>query len=225
MSYQSSNNTNNRAYQSTQRQQRNTRPLCRFFNNGFCKFGEDCNFSHELPASSSVDAAVAGVASSTAIVSTESNSTPLCRYFARGKCRYGDSCMFSHDLLSTGSSSAVCMEASTAEDQGQKLKSDSSSTMELKKESKEKEYSCGICFEDIKKSEKRFGLLAGCDHVFCNECLMNWRTARSPAITAPSATATANRRCCPICRKHSGKFSHLFFILAMILVMFHLRMR
>jgi len=113
--------------------------------------------------------------------------------------------MFSHDLLSTGgSSSAVCMEAtSTAEDQGQKLKSDSSSTMELKKEPKEKDYSCGICFEDIKKSEKRFGLLAGCDHVFCNECLMNWRTARSPAITAPSATATANRRCCPICRKHS----------------------
>jgi hypothetical protein len=34
---------------------------------------------------------------------------------------------------------------------------------------------CCICLESIKKMFKSFGILESCNHVFCYECIMNWR--------------------------------------------------
>jgi E3 ubiquitin-protein ligase makorin len=42
---------------------------------------------------------------------------------------------------------------------------------------------------------RRFGLLVGCDHAFCLDCIRSWRKQAE----AQSSSA----RCCPICRQPS----------------------
>ena len=57
-------------------------------------------------------------------------------------------------------------------------------------------YQCGICFDDMNARKlKRFGLLSSCDHVFCFDCLKNWRETRF--------LNDRMVKCCPQCRKHS----------------------
>ena len=63
-----------------------------------------------------------------------------------------------------------------------------------------KKLKCTICmdvvWEKTSKSERRFGLLEACDHVFCLACIREWR-----------ATKTADNsaiRGCPTCRKPSN---------------------
>jgi len=50
----------------------------------------------------------------------------------------------------------------------------------------------------------RFGLLSGCEHVFCWACLMKWRKEGTEEAD--------NRRCCPTCRELSDFVvpSHFF---------------
>eukprot|EP00953_Heterococcus_sp_UTEX-ZZ885_P005696 3530-Heterococcus_DN1.PRE.8 len=54
---------------------------------------------------------------------------------------------------------------------------------------------CGICFDSIAACGKRFGLLTGCDHVFCLECIRTWRKSTSVEKDVS--------RSCPCCREHS----------------------
>lgn len=50
--------------------------------------------------------------------------------------------------------------------------------------------------EMILSSGKKLGLLPGCNHIFCLECLRVWRTGSSEK-------ARENARLCPLCRKTS----------------------
>ncbi|OAF64499.1 hypothetical protein A3Q56_07793, partial [Intoshia linei] len=63
-----------------------------------------------------------------------------------------------------------------------------------------KELICEICmitiFEKKKNSEKRFGLMQSCDHIFCLGCIRQWRNEFS--------ANRKNRRKCPICRISSN---------------------
>ena len=54
---------------------------------------------------------------------------------------------------------------------------------------------CGICLEPIVAAKLRFGLLEGCDHAFCVECIRGWRATHE---TRPDVT-----RSCPECRAPS----------------------
>ena len=72
---------------------------------------------------------------------------PTCIYFAKGECKRGDNCRYKHEKpLSTeaGPSAAPCVEP---EDESKDV--------------------CGICFDQ----PEEFGLLVGCDHIFCLECV------------------------------------------------------
>ncbi|KAL7566307.1 hypothetical protein ACA910_013632 [Epithemia clementina (nom. ined.)] len=96
-----------------------------------------------------------------------------CPYFAKGCCRYGDYCQLRHDpndllVPKTMGASAEC---------------DSTNAV------------CGICLEDVKQVGHKFGLLSCCRHVFCFECLMEWRKEGSEEAE--------DRRSCPACRKKS----------------------
>jgi len=52
---------------------------------------------------------------------------------------------------------------------------------------------CGICFESIVEVPgRRFGLLTGCTHAFCLDCIRQWRGR----IDLPKETV----RSCPLCR-------------------------
>ncbi|KAI6654637.1 hypothetical protein LOD99_1032 [Oopsacas minuta] len=57
---------------------------------------------------------------------------------------------------------------------------------------------CAICYEEVLSksfSERRFGILLGCLHVFCLSCIRKWRTNSGGDKNAV--------RSCPLCRTHS----------------------
>eukprot|EP00569_Conticribra_weissflogii_P005533 CAMPEP_0171344662 /NCGR_PEP_ID=MMETSP0878-20121228/19864_1 /TAXON_ID=67004 /ORGANISM="Thalassiosira weissflogii, Strain CCMP1336" /LENGTH=259 /DNA_ID=CAMNT_0011847897 /DNA_START=224 /DNA_END=1003 /DNA_ORIENTATION=+ len=54
---------------------------------------------------------------------------------------------------------------------------------------------CGICLENVYAVRRKFGLLSCCNHVFCFDCLMEWRKEGSEDVRS--------RRVCPTCRKSS----------------------
>jgi hypothetical protein len=64
---------------------------------------------------------------------------------------------------------------------------------------------CGICWENIYTSKKRFGLLSCCDHKFCISCIRKHRqNVQLPKL---------NRNGCPVCRVTSfGYCSSKFFL-------------
>ncbi len=57
-------------------------------------------------------------------------------------------------------------------------------------------YICEICSDDIIGNGGRFGLLENCDHVFCLNCIREWRNQREKQDRE-------NLRKCPICRVDS----------------------
>ena len=57
-------------------------------------------------------------------------------------------------------------------------------------------YVCEICSEDIVSRGVRFGLLENCDHIFCLNCIREWRSQREKQDRH-------NLRKCPICRVDS----------------------
>lgn len=65
---------------------------------------------------------------------------------------------------------------------------------------------CGICLEDLSVSsadkisiqEKKFGLLSGCNHIFCIECIKSWRSHATH--NQISQSERDSRLCCPVCR-------------------------
>ena len=52
---------------------------------------------------------------------------------------------------------------------------------------------CGICKEGVLERGHQFGLLTGCNHAFCVQCIREWR-----GVLHQKKEAT---RACPMCRK------------------------
>lgn len=124
---------------------------------------------------------------------------PLCRFFVlQGHCRYGDECNFSHTLPQGGVVEARKQIPCRFFLQGNCRYGD---RCELRHDNpdgadKEEALTCGICLEPVgNEYNKRFGLLEGCDHVYCMECVMTWRSEGS--------SEAQDRRVCPSCRTKS----------------------
>lgn len=56
---------------------------------------------------------------------------------------------------------------------------------------------CCICLDKVLASGKQFGILDGCDHTFCLDCIRGWRS------TYDKRTGKHHYRTCPICRRNS----------------------
>jgi E3 ubiquitin-protein ligase makorin len=98
-----------------------------------------------------------------------------CPFFAKGYCKYGGFCQLRHD-----ENDLVVAPTRSEEEE---------------EEESQQNYTCGICLEDVTKMGHKFGLLSCCNHMFCFECLMEWRKQGSKEAE--------DRRSCPTCRKHS----------------------
>ncbi len=55
---------------------------------------------------------------------------------------------------------------------------------------------CGICFENIVQSGRRFGMLSHCAHAYCLPCIRSWR---GTGVDGKRDTV----RACPLCREES----------------------
>ena len=62
---------------------------------------------------------------------------------------------------------------------------------------------CGICMEVVwekeKASDKRFGILENCNHIFCLPCIRKWRASKGGALGLENKVVKA----CPECRVKS----------------------
>ncbi|KDN42781.1 hypothetical protein RSAG8_06535, partial [Rhizoctonia solani AG-8 WAC10335] len=76
-----------------------------------------------------------------------------CYYYNKGYCRRGASCWYLHAEPASGSK-----EASS-------------------KPKESEDHVCSICFD----VPTEFGLLAGCSHIFCLKCIMDWRSSKNKA--------------------------------------------
>jgi len=146
--------------------------LCKFFVMGGCKKGESCRFSHEISNTTSETTSPSNVSTRKGWHPDGPGAFP-CKFFAQGSCFKGDMCNFSH---SKSEEPVPTMSVKTDDDN-----------------------TCAICFEDVVQNGRKFGILVGCDHVFCLECIRGWR--RKGEKQTSSGTAAA--RSCPLCRQPS----------------------
>ncbi|KAJ0050310.1 hypothetical protein NL108_016892 [Boleophthalmus pectinirostris] len=126
------------------------------------------------------------------------DSAPLCPYLLTGECRYGDECVYLH-----GDRCEVCgLHLLHPTDAAQRREHEKLCLLEFEADMENafnaqmsQDKVCSICMEvvvqKLGQSERRFGILSSCDHVFCLSCIRKWRHA-------PFANDVV--KACPECR-------------------------
>ena len=118
----------------------------------------------------------------------ETEKREVCKtYVLRNRCTYGDECMFLHTKDLEIIKQTLCKFKTHCMKRGCQF------GHEVQPESPDiSDDNCGICWENIYTSKKRFGLLSDCDHKFCIDCVKKHRSNEE--------LPKANRRTCPLCR-------------------------
>jgi E3 ubiquitin-protein ligase makorin len=118
--------------------------------------------------------------------SLEDDPTPLrqilpisCKFYQNGDCRYGDDCRYRHD------------------DVDEEDEEDGDCKVAGEIQEAESTTACCVCMEPI----QTYGLLSGCEHIFCIACISAWRNeAKEKKRSTDELRA---KRGCPVCRQHS----------------------
>uniref|UniRef100_A0A7S2WI76 RING-type E3 ubiquitin transferase n=1 Tax=Mucochytrium quahogii TaxID=96639 RepID=A0A7S2WI76_9STRA len=120
----------------------------------------------------------------------DASSGPVCKFFLAGNCRFGDTCRNTH-TVQTQEQQEHTEVISRCEQDVEMTEFERECSVDLE---------CGICLENIMQtSTKRFGILTGCDHVFCLKCIKDWRSSD----TKSSENGQVLVRRCPLCREPS----------------------
>ena len=101
---------------------------------------------------------------------SSSRSRVACKFYAQGYCRRGNQCYFYHSVEAPSSASAPVEETEYQD--------------------------CSICYE----TPKEYGLLTGCNHVFCLSCIRKWRSKSSKGDDLRHSNVLNE---CPVCRSES----------------------
>ncbi|KAK6043625.1 hypothetical protein COOONC_18870 [Cooperia oncophora] len=131
-------------------------------------------------------------------IESEGAALPLCPYFEVGDCN-NEKCQFVHGLVCDMCSRA-CIHPYDEKQQKQHfaecLQQHEMAMEQAFAEAKSIGKCCGICMENIMEKALRFGILEGCRHCFCLDCIREWRRNQS--------FETDVVRSCPECRQHSN---------------------
>jgi E3 ubiquitin-protein ligase makorin len=133
----------------------------------------------------------------------------LCPYHMMGTCYMDSNCKMIHgDVCQLCNVNALHPTNQQQREEHkkecvQKHEMECNASFEYASEIKAKEDSvdkqCGICMDTVlekeNKRERQFGLLSSCSHVFCFECILQWR--RSTTFD------NSVKRSCPSCRTKS----------------------
>ncbi|KYQ99762.1 hypothetical protein DLAC_03707 [Tieghemostelium lacteum] len=130
----------------------------------------------------------------------------LCHFYIQGGCRNGDSCKYVH-----GNYCEICekpMLVPGNQEQNEAHMTECLISQQKQSQREEmRDLECGICFESIVDKGRRFGLLSHCNHVFCLECIREWRGTNQPITGQPIPTNPNSiqntARLCPMCRVNS----------------------
>ncbi|GJQ13525.1 hypothetical protein GpartN1_g5316.t1 [Galdieria partita] len=127
----------------------------------------------------------------------------LCKYHADNACQYGESCHYLHGLECPHCGRNVLhpLDISIQRQHIEECRQFYYSSEEFLNSQNQE---CGICLDYPRKSGKSFGLLENCDHVFCLECIRQWRQH--------SLEFGQVVRFCPLCRTPS------FFVIPSLVV-------
>ena len=121
-----------------------------------------------------------------------------CQFYQKGNCRYEDYCKFSHEGHDSNNDNDNDNDYDRLYYHHDDLSNDKDKHNSNNNSASTKKdiragvdvdvgvFTCGICLEDIVRSGKRFGLLSGCSHCFCIDCLPTWRR------TSPSSCDNNN---------------------------------
>jgi hypothetical protein len=129
------------------------------------------------------------------------NIIPLCPYFEKSlECPFGEHCEYVHGDLCEYCQ-MPCLHP-TNEQMREEHKKECMQSIERDMEEAfavqcSKEKACGICMETVweKESDKRFGILENCNHIFCLDCIRKWRSSKTYENKIVKA--------CPECRVKS----------------------
>jgi E3 ubiquitin-protein ligase makorin len=154
--------------------------------------GDNASRDDDVPANRKESSNKKPSAVVTAAAAKAATTQPLCHFFLLGQCRYGSQCRFSHALPVGGMVEAqkqtpcpYFLRGSCRFGDACVLRHDAADLAS--------DMTCGICLDDMRG--KKFGLLSGCDHAFCLDCLRTWRATKSES--------DMETRTCPTCRKQS----------------------
>lgn len=135
----------------------------------------------------------------------------LCTYYMDGECPFGPECPYIHGELCE-----ICQKSCLHPfDENQRRIHTELCEKELEQDmelsfavQRSKDKACGICMDVIMEkepvTERRFGILEKCNHIFCLDCIRKWRKVKSfdsnPIPTIDSALDPDVTRACPECR-------------------------
>lgn len=133
---------------------------------------------------------------------SDPSEAPICSLAAAGTCTRGESCPYIHgDLCAT--CGKHCLHPHRPEEREEHSRQCAQNQKRLEALRSSQEIECCICLDRVLSkpsvSERKFGLLAGCDHPFCISCIRGWRSSCQPQGTGPEIVV----RTCPVCRAHS----------------------
>jgi hypothetical protein len=180
---------------------------CAYFLSGSCRFGDACRYSHATASSGAVaffeseiarlrrEAEVDAEARPALAGATSASAAPApgapasagsdAAFEAESEAWQAAALAQKQALLQRAVDSGVAAGLEEAE-----------TALHHAERNASRDVACGICFENITEVPgRRFGLLTGCTHPFCLDCIREWRAR----IDLPNDTV----RACPLCRKTS----------------------
>uniref|UniRef100_A0A1I7XX48 RING-type E3 ubiquitin transferase n=1 Tax=Steinernema glaseri TaxID=37863 RepID=A0A1I7XX48_9BILA len=122
----------------------------------------------------------------------------LCPFYDVGSCDRGSNCVFVH-----GDVCDMCHKACLNPNSPQQRKEHNLKCVAEHEKAMEETFAignaidktCGICMDNVREKNRRFGILQNCRHCFCLECIMKWRQSEDVELETI--------RSCPECRIHS----------------------
>ncbi|KAF5336036.1 hypothetical protein D9611_006203 [Ephemerocybe angulata] len=163
------------------------RGVCRYYKEPRgCFAGDHCKFLHGDPVSNPPSASETSSAASerpAPVLLTPYDQAKICRYYVNGFCKRGEGCWFRHVLDPKKAGGTDGKREAEEVDDGSESDSEAPP--------------CSICFE----APSTYGLLSGCNHVFCLSCIKQWRdSTKGPSMDVENST----KKKCPMCRTSSN---------------------
>jgi len=93
----------------------------------------------------------------------------ICPFFAKGVCRFRKNCRYEHNI---GMHCPLCNEdmAEKWTDQSKHLKKCFQEHLEAEQLEKSRYVRCSMCYVQVVKEHKDFGILENCFHHYCYDC-------------------------------------------------------